>query len=87
MPPVSVDQRLAHLRALIARRGRFDFDEGVEGADRLTQAVTLFALLELYKAGEADWRQDEPFGRIEIEARRPAARIAAAPPPAGTEQP
>ena len=33
--------------------GRFSFDEAVRGADRVTEAVTLFALLELYKAGEA----------------------------------
>jgi segregation and condensation protein A len=72
-PLVSVDQRLAHLRALLARSARFDFEESVAGADRLTQAVTLFALLELYKAGEADWRQDEPFGPIEVAARGPQA--------------
>jgi segregation and condensation protein A len=32
----------------------------------MTEAVTLFALLELYKAGEADWEQPEAFGPIEI---------------------
>ena len=36
------------------------------GADRLTEAVTLFALLELYKAGEARWEQEEPFGPITV---------------------
>jgi len=41
----------------------------VAGADRLTQAVTLFALLQLYKAGEADWEQDEPFAPITVTAR------------------
>jgi len=35
----------------------------------LTQAVTLFALLELYRKGEVTWRQSEPLGPIEI---RPA---------------
>src|SRR5215208_290725 len=40
--------------------------EVVEGADRLTEAVTLFALLELYKAGEARWEQDVPFGPITV---------------------
>ncbi len=51
----------------------------MRGADRMTVAVTLFALLELYKRGEADWRQPESFGEIEIEAvaARPAATIAA----------
>ena len=74
-PKVSVAERLAHLRRLL-RRGRFDFDEAVEQADRVTVAVTLFALLELYKQGELTWIQDEPFGAITVQARaneRPAA--------------
>ena len=32
----------------------------------MTVAVTLFALLELYKRGEAGWEQDEPFGPITV---------------------
>ncbi|MEA2442188.1 MAG: segregation and condensation protein [Thermoleophilaceae bacterium] len=66
---VTVDQRLAHLRALISRRGKFLFDEAVKGADRVTEAVTLFALLELYKAGEAEWDQEGPFAPITVRAR------------------
>ncbi len=65
-PAVSVEQRLRHLRDLLTRRSRFSFDEAVEGADRLTEAVTLFALLELYKAGEAKWEQEVPFGPITV---------------------
>jgi segregation and condensation protein A len=65
MPRVTVAERLAHLRGLL-RRGRFDFDEAVSGADRMTVAVTLFALLELYKSGEATWQQSEPFGEIAV---------------------
>src|SRR5215208_210175 len=65
-PAVSVEQRLRHLRDLLASRSRFSFDEAVEGADRLTEAVTLFALLELYKAGEAEWEQEVPFGPITV---------------------
>jgi segregation and condensation protein A len=65
-PAVSVDQRLQHLRDLLARHSRFSFDEAVEGVDRLTEAVTLFALLELYKAGEAKWEQEVPFGPITV---------------------
>jgi segregation and condensation protein A len=72
-PKVSVAERLAHLRALL-RRGRFSFDEAVASADRVTVAVTLFALLELYKQGEATWVQDEPFGEITIDSLRPAQR-------------
>ena len=67
-PAVSVDQRLAHLRNLLRARTRFSFDEAVEGADRLTEAVTLFALLELYKAGEVRWEQEIPFGPITVMA-------------------
>jgi segregation and condensation protein A len=67
-PAVSVEQRLGHLRELLSRRSRFSFDEAVEGADRLTEAVTLFALLELYKAGEARWEQEVPFGPISVSA-------------------
>ena len=43
----------------------------------MTVAVTLYALLELYKQGEATWTQDEPFAEITVEApasSRPAAR-------------
>jgi segregation and condensation protein A len=70
-PAVSVEQRLRHLRDLLARRARFSFDEAVRDADRLTEAVTLFALLELYKAGEAQWEQEVPFGPITVRAAGP----------------
>jgi segregation and condensation protein A len=69
-PRVSLEQRLAHVRALLKRRSAFNFDDAVRGADRLTEAVTLFALLELYKSGEADWEQAESFGPITIRAGR-----------------
>ena len=51
--------------------GSFTFDEAVKGADRLTEAVTLFALLELYKAGEASWSQAEAVRADHREAGRP----------------
>jgi segregation and condensation protein A len=66
-PKVTVAERLAHLRTLL-RRGSISFDEAVARADRVTVAVTLFALLELYKQGEVTWSQEEPFGEITIEA-------------------
>ena len=54
--------------------------------DRLTQAVTLFALLELHKRGEATWEQGETFGAIEnarhllsINARHSSASLPGAP--------
>ena len=59
----------ALLRELLARRGRFDFDEAFADEDRLTQAVTLFALLEMHKRGEATWtkRPDRGGGGRVIE--------------------
>jgi segregation and condensation protein A len=62
---VTVAERLVHLRRLLAA-GRFTFSEAVARADRVTVAVTLYALLELYKQGEATWVQDEPFAEITI---------------------
>jgi segregation and condensation protein A len=35
----------------------------------VTVAVTLFALLELYRKGEAEWKQSKPFGPIEVRSR------------------
>ncbi|HEY2201092.1 MAG TPA: segregation/condensation protein A [Solirubrobacteraceae bacterium] len=67
VPRITVAERLAYLRGLL-RRGRFSFGEAVRGADRMTVAVTLFALLELYKRGEADWEQQESFGEIAVHA-------------------
>jgi segregation and condensation protein A len=65
-PTVSLERRLRALREVLARRSTFDFDEAFGSEDRLTQAVTLFALLELHKKGEATWEQRENFGRIEV---------------------
>jgi segregation and condensation protein A len=43
----------------------------------MTVAVTLFALLELYKRGEADWEQGESFGPITIRSGAPATSAVA----------
>jgi segregation and condensation protein A len=74
---VTVAERLAHLRSLLSR-GRFTFSEAVGRADRVTVAVTLYALLELYKQGEATWIQDEPFAEITVEALSAQERLRAA---------
>jgi segregation and condensation protein A len=65
---VTVAERLALLRKLL-RRGSFTFDEAVGRSDRVTVAVTLYALLELYKQGELTWAQREPFGDITVQAQ------------------
>ncbi len=68
---VTVAERLTHLRALL-RRGACTFTEAVVDADRVTVAVTLFSLLELYKQGEATWTQDGAFAEIHIAPCVPA---------------
>jgi segregation and condensation protein A len=63
---VSVQRRLVVVRELLRKGGSIDFDEAFGREDRFTQAVTLFALLELYRRGEAVWTQKETFGPIEV---------------------
>jgi segregation and condensation protein A len=65
-PTVSLERRLSVLRELLRRGPTFDFDEAFGAEDRLTQAVTLFALLEMHKRGEATWDQSDTFGPITV---------------------
>jgi segregation and condensation protein A len=71
-PTVSLEKRLRALRDALRGHASIDFDEQFGGEDRLTQAVTLFALLDLYRKGEATWEQSEAFGPITIRAREAA---------------
>jgi segregation and condensation protein A len=71
-PTVSLEKRLRALRDALRGHPSIDFDEQFGGEDRLTQAVTLFALLDLYRKGEATWEQSEAFGPITIRAREAA---------------
>jgi len=66
---VSLQRRLGVVRDLLRSRRTLDFDDAFGREDRFTQAVTLFALLELYRRGEATWTQKETFGRIEVHAQ------------------
>jgi segregation and condensation protein A len=70
---VSLQRRLAILRSALTQLSRFDFDEEFGDEDRLTQAVTIFALLELYSAGEVVWEQSENCGPITVRRVSPAA--------------
>ncbi|MSO40565.1 MAG: chromosome segregation protein ScpA [Solirubrobacterales bacterium] len=63
---VSLHRRLSVLREMLAFKGTIDFDEAFGNEDRFTQAVTLFALLEMHRRGEASWTQKETFGPIEV---------------------
>ncbi|MGN6254246.1 MAG: segregation and condensation protein A [Solirubrobacterales bacterium] len=72
-PTVSLERRLRALRDALGRRADFDFDDEFGGEDRLTQAVTVFALLELYRKGEVTWEQDKCFGPIRVKKVAKAA--------------
>ena len=52
----------------------------LQGDDRMTFALTVFALHEHNKRGEARWEHEEPFGEITVRAEAPAPplRVAAA---------
>jgi segregation and condensation protein A len=65
-PTVSLQRRLRVLRDALMAKPSFDFDEEFGQEDRLTQAVTVFALLELYAKGEVTWEQPENFGPIRV---------------------
>jgi segregation and condensation protein A len=65
---VSLHRRLSVLRDMLSAKRTLDFDEAFGDEDRFTQAVTLFALLELHRRGEASWTQKKTFGPIEVKA-------------------
>jgi segregation and condensation protein A len=60
---------------LLGCSGLFDFDVAFAVVDRLSQAVTLFALLEMHKLGEATWTQKKLFGPIEVEVTADGSRV------------
>lgn len=75
-PRVTLAERLVRLRSLL-RKGSFIFDDALESSDRMTIAITLYALLELYKRGEAHWDQQETFGEITVTPLDQQATVAA----------
>ncbi|HVY95516.1 MAG TPA: segregation/condensation protein A [Solirubrobacterales bacterium] len=70
-PTVSLERRLRVLRDVLRQRKVFDFDEEFGEEDRLTQAVTIFGLLELYRKGEITWEQPRQLGPITVKATAP----------------
>src|SRR5438876_544634 len=61
---------LVLIAALLELKSRLMLPGEEEGLDLgPAEAVTLFALLELYKRGEASWEQSVPFGPITVVAR------------------
>ncbi len=71
MATASVWEQMKAIRGMLRRQSQVAFDEIVGGADRITQAVAFFALLEMYNSGELNVEQEHLFGQILIyEARR-----------------
>ncbi len=61
---------LQRLRESLLRLRSVSFERMVDGADRLEEALTLLAALELARRGDAVLEQPEPFGDITIRAAR-----------------
>jgi segregation and condensation protein A len=61
-PPVA--QFVERFRSLLQRRRLFDFDQEVDGLERVEIAVAFLALLELRKSGEIAIQQAAPFAPI-----------------------
>ncbi len=79
---VPVSAFLDRFRQLLAERRGFAFEDAVRGLDRLSQAAAFLAVLELYKAGEADPVQADLFAPIRVtraaKRREPSATPAEA---------
>lgn len=68
---VNVWERMKAIREAVRKKSRVAFDDLVGDSDRMTQAVTFFALLEMFNSGELEVEQEQLFGQILIyEARK-----------------
>lgn len=54
------------LKSILTVSASFDFDDRFGQEDRLTQAVTIFAMLQLFSEGEVTWEQNENCGPIRV---------------------
>lgn len=61
---VTVWERVRAIRDALRGKQNVTFEEVVGDADRITQAVTFFAMLDLFNQGELDVEQEQLFGRI-----------------------
>lgn len=72
---VTLGQRIGEFRERLRRRGKFSFRRAImECTNRLEVVVSFLAILELLKSGEADARQAEAWGDIEVVALETAVR-------------
>jgi len=68
---VELRRQISIVRRVLARKGRFSFNNIFGGEEPLVQALSLFALLELVSRGEVRVSQPRPFGDIVVTARVP----------------
>ena len=64
---MSLKEVLENISTRIKRFMRANFSELVVGSDKKGTAVSFLAVLELYKQGFVDLKQDEQFGNIVVE--------------------
>jgi segregation and condensation protein A len=65
--PISLELHMESVRRSVRDKGRIRFGDLMPaGAPPEVVVVTFLAILELYKLGALDVRQDEVFGEIEI---------------------
>lgn len=68
---VSIWEQMKEIRSALRNQQQVTFEDLAGGSDRMTQAVTFFALLEMYNSGELEVDQERLFGSILIrEAQR-----------------
>lgn len=71
---VDLQRQIKTIKRALARRGRFSFNSVFGGEERLVQAVSLLALLELLSRGEVHASQREFFGDILVRSTPQNAR-------------
>lgn len=63
---VSVEDQIERIIGLLAATKVLTFSELTHGLHAMEKAISFFAVLELYRTGHLDLRQDAPFGPIHI---------------------
>ena len=66
-PKVSIDERIIHIRTLLAKKLRFSFSKFLQQAKSRTEVIVSFlAVLELAKQRELIFEQEELFSEIHV---------------------
>jgi len=72
--PISLELHAESVSRTLARRGVVNFSELLDGQSTPELVVvTMLAILEIYRRGQADLQQEELFGDIRVTKREPQA--------------